>query len=159
MVRKKDHFSIFSLSFSFFGKELENERKMKIPRFSFFLFLSSLFSYDFLSFFLFRSGKREWREEEFFLFFFSFYFLFLGKQRGINWKKLKEFLSIFLINFLSFFFLKTLLFFSFFFFFGRGKRIEEIAFFAIIHFYKNRGCLSKTNLSSFEQKHLSFSSK
>ena len=48
MGRKKDHFSIFSVSFSFFGKELENERKLKSPsfspRFSFLLFLFFRFS-------------------------------------------------------------------------------------------------------------------
>ena len=44
---------------------------------------------------------------------FPFEFLFMEKRERINWKNLKEILSIFLLNFLSFFFLKTLLFFSF----------------------------------------------
>ena len=52
---------------------------------------------------------------------FPFEFLFMEKRERINWKNLKEILSIFLLNFLSFFFLKTLLFFSFSFFFGRGN--------------------------------------
>ena len=115
------------------------EREKSSFRFPFILTLISFcfFSLFFCSLFFLGSRKWEWRAEEFFLFFFSFYFLFLGKQRGINWKKSKEILPLFLLNFLYFFFLKTLLFFSFSFFLGRGKRIEEIAFWRIIYFYKN----------------------
>ena len=67
MGRKKDHFSIFSVSFSFFGKELENERKMKspsfYPHFNFFLFLFFRFMISFALFSLFflirKKGMRE----------------------------------------------------------------------------------------------------
>ena len=105
--------------------------------FSSFSFLFVSFLPFFLIFFLFRSRKWGRNGVRMDSDLFPFEFLFMEKRERINWKNLKEILSIFLLNFLSFFFLKTLLFFSFFFFFGRGKRIEEIAFFAIIHFYKN----------------------
>ena len=141
----------------------KNEKPFFLSSF-FFLFVSflpffRLFLSSFLSFFFLESRKWEWREEEFFLFFFSFYFLFLEKQRGINWKKSKEILSIFLVNFLPFFFLKTLLPFSF----GERNRkigrIKKFAPIALKRFCKNTFCFSKTKLLTFRQKRLSFCSK
>ena len=84
----------------------------------FFLFVSFLpflrgFSLFFRYLFLLWRGDWNGREEEFFLFFSSFYSLFLGKQRGSNWKNLKEIRLLFLLNFRSFFFLLILLPFSF----------------------------------------------
>ena len=95
--------------------------RMREPFFFFsflFLFVSflpffRLFLSSFRSPFLLWRGDWNGRAEEFFLFFFSFYFLFLGKQRGSNWKNSKEVLPIFLLNFLYFFFLFSLLIFSF----------------------------------------------
>ena len=167
MGRKKDHFSIFSVSFSFFGNEWEQELRMRenwkvllfIPTFISFCFFSSVFSPFSLFFSLFFRVWEwgwEWREEEFFLFFFSFYFLFLGKQRGINWKKSKEILSIFLINFLSFFFLKTLLPFSF---WERNWKIGTIkmcAPIALKRFCKNTCCLSTPRIFILGQNCLAF---
>ena len=144
MGRKKDHFSIFSLSFSFFGKEWNRNwewEKTEKPFFFYplqFLFVSFLpfflwFSLFFRSIFFFGSGKRRMK----FPLSLPSFLLFGGEKWEEQLEKRKEVLSIFRSFFLDFFFLKTLLFFSFSFFFGRGKRIEEIAFFAIIHFYKN----------------------
>ena len=108
----------------------------------FFLFVSFLpflrgFSLFFRYLFLLWRGDWNGREEEFFLFFFSFYFLFLGKQRGSNWKNLKEIRLLFLLNFRSFFFLFSLLIFSFWERKWREKRIKEFAFWRIKEICKN----------------------
>ena len=74
---------------------------------------------------------------------FPFKFLFMEKMERINWKNLKEVLPIFRSFFLDFFFLKTLLFFSF------GERNWEIGTIkmcapnTLIHFYKNKTQVKK----------------
>ena len=75
---------------------------------------------------------------------FSKFLSFLEKRERSNWKKSKEVLPIFRSFFLDFFFLKTLLFFSFSFFFGRGMESE-----------KDKGiCLLEDN--PFLQEHSTF---
>ena len=56
---------------------------------------------------------------------FPFEFLFMEKRERINWKNLKEVLLLFRSFFLDFFFLKTLLFFSF----GEREKDREICLF------------------------------
>ena len=120
-------FFIFSSSFSFFGKELENKRKLKSPFFFssfFFLFVSflpffRLFLSSFRSPFLLWRGNGSGEGVGIFPLLFLHSFLFWEKNERINWKKSKEVFPLFLLNFLSFFLLKALLIFSFFFFLGR----------------------------------------
>ena len=77
---------------------------------------------------------------------FPFEFLFMEKDQGSNWKNLKEFLLLFLLNFLSSFRFFSLLLFSF----GERKwesrRIKMSAPIALKRFCKNTTCLSKTQI-------------
>ena len=121
MGRKKDHFSIFSVSFSFFGKELENERKLKspsfYPHFYFFLLLFFRFSdFFFLLFSLFSclgNGNEGEMGVRVYSIFFPLFFFLREKNGRINWKNSKEIRLLFLLNFLSSFRFFSLLFFSF----------------------------------------------
>ena len=124
----------------------KNEKPFFFSSF-FFLFVSFLpFFLLFLSFFFF--GKWEWGgwrkiRERFFLLLFPFEFLFMEKRERINWKKLKEVLSIFRSFFLSFFFPLILLPFSFWEGEWRGKRIEKFAFWRIKEICKNKTRVKK----------------
>ena len=165
MGRKKDHFSIFSLSFSFFGNEWGQEMETREVFFFSslsFLFVSFLsfcpFSFFFSLFFLvWERGTEGEMGVRVYLIFFPLFFFLREKNGRINWKNSKEILLLFLLNFLSFFFPLILLPFSFWEGEWRGKRINEFAFFALIHFCKNSYCLSKTKLLFPGQKRLTFS--
>ena len=88
-------FLLFFLSFCFFPSVFQT--------FSFF------FSFPFPA----LEGKWEWEGVGIFPLLFLNSFLFWEKNERINWKKSKEVLPLFLLNFLYFFFLLILLLFSF----------------------------------------------
>ena len=154
--KKKGSFLYFFFILFVLREGVREWEKNENPSF-FFLFVSFLpfflwFSLFFRSIFFFGSGKRRMK----FPLSLPSFLLFGGEKWEEQLEKRKEVLSIFRSFFLDFFFLKTLLFFSFSFFFGRGKRIEEIAFFAIIHFYKNTTCLSTPRIFILGQNCLAF---
>ena len=91
------------------------------PLFPFFLFLFFFFSFPFPA----LEGKWEWEGAGIFPLLFLNSFLFGEKNERINWKKSKEVLSIFLLNFLYFFFLFSLLLFLFSSFEVGGKEREK----------------------------------
>ena len=124
MGRKKDHFPLFlfpQISY------LEWEKTEKPFFFSSFFFLFVSFLPFFLSFFLFRSRKWGRKGVRMDSDLFPFKFLFMEKRERINWKNLKEILSIFLLKFLSSFLFFSLLLFSFWEgeWRGKGERWED----------------------------------
>ena len=101
----------------------KNESRFFFSSF-FFLFVSflpffRLFLSSFRSPFLLWRGNGSGEGVGIFPLLFLHSFLFWEKNERINWKKSKEVFPLFLLNFLSFFLLKALLIFSFFFFLGR----------------------------------------
>ena len=121
----------------------------------FFLFVSFLpFFLIFLSFFLFRSRKWGRNGVRMDSDSFPFEFLFMEKNQGINWKNLKEVLPIFRSFFLDFFFLKTLLPFSF----GERKwkigTIKMCAPIALKRFCKNTTFVLATLIYPVQGKNL-----
>ena len=131
----------FLLHFLFWersGTGTENERKpLFLLFFLSFCFFSSVFLMIF-SLFSFYLLFWEWEKENEISVISSLFSSFLGEKNGrINWKNLKEIRLLFLLNFRSFFFLFSLLIFSFWERKWREKRIKKFAFFVLKRFCKN----------------------
>ena len=149
----------FLLHFLFWersGTGTENERKpLFLLFFLSFCFFSSVFSHFslfFSLFFLFWEGGwvRKW--EGIFRYLFPLFFFFGEKQL----EKMKEVLPIFRSFFLDFLFLKTLLFFSFSFFFGKGEKDKGNCLFRDNPFLQEHNCLSTPRTFILGQNCLAF---
>ena len=111
--RKKDHFPLFSSSFLFgIGDRKNRSPFLFLLFFLFFCFFSPSFHSFFFFFSLFWKGVGKENERNFPLLFLVL-FLFMEKRERRNWKKSKEILPLFRSFFLYFFFLFSLLIFSF----------------------------------------------
>ena len=108
--KKKGSFSSFFLLFSFWERRQKEQIPFPFsPLFPFLLFLFSFFSL----FFSILEQEMGEKRKRIFSSFLLFKFLICEKKQGSNWKKSKEILPLFRSFFLYFFFLFSLLIFSF----------------------------------------------